>query len=79
MDKLAKRLRRSGQSVLAQQSPLRILSNVTVTEVSLELLREALAELMTQTTDGPEGKSKKAEIEGSITLENLAYSASPPP
>jgi hypothetical protein len=44
VDELVKRLRKSAQSLLAQESPLPILSNVTVTTGSLEGLRQALFE-----------------------------------
>ncbi|KAF2124483.1 hypothetical protein P153DRAFT_411527 [Dothidotthia symphoricarpi CBS 119687] len=79
VDELAKQLRRSGQSILAQKSPLRNLSNITVSAGSLESLRQALVENITQTTHGTEGNSNKVDMEASIEFEKLTGQASPPP
>lgn len=78
VDELAKRLRRSGQSILAQESPLPNLSNVTVSTCSLESLRQVLVENMTQTTHGTMSNSSKVEMEASVGIEKLTGRVSPP-
>jgi hypothetical protein len=58
VDELFKRLRRSGQAVLAHKSTIPILSNVTVTAGSLDSLRQALVGNTTQTTHNTGNNSK---------------------
>jgi hypothetical protein len=77
VDELVKRLRKSAQSLLAQESPLPILSNVTITIGSLEGLRQALFEHMTQTTHGREGNINEVKMEAKTEFEKLIDRASP--
>jgi hypothetical protein len=79
VDELVKRLRKSAQSLLAQESPLPILSNVTITTGSLEGLRQALFEHMTQTTHGKQGNINEVKMEAKTEFEKLTDRASPTP
>jgi hypothetical protein len=71
VDELVKRLRKSAQSLLVQESPLPILSNVTITTGSLEGLRQALFEHMTQTTHGKEGNINEVKVQAKTEFEKL--------
>jgi len=68
VDKLARQLRRGGQSILAQASPLRILSNMTVALGPFASLRQALVEDMLHTPD--ETESNRTERNRTETESN---------